>query len=93
MPNPPARCSKPATTAAAPSLPGGPQARHQPPGRRSHYLAALHTLQAGNLLDEAVATAERELGELADDTETLYAVVVLACACGRPDVADRPPAA
>lgn len=57
--------------------------------RRSHYLAALHTLQAGNLLDEAVATAERELGDLADDTETLYAVVVLARACGRPDVADR----
>ena len=57
--------------------------------RRSHYLAALHTLQAGNLLDEAVATAERELGDLADDTETLYAVVVLARACGRADVADR----
>lgn len=57
--------------------------------RRSHYLAALHTLQAGNLLDEAVTTAERELDDLADDTETLYAVVVLARACGRPDVADR----
>ena len=57
--------------------------------RRQHYLAALHTLQAGNLLDEAIATAERELGDLADDTETLYAVVVLARACNRPDVADR----
>ena len=57
--------------------------------RRQHYLAALHALQAGNLLDEAIATAERELGDLADDTETLYAVVVLARACNRPDVADR----
>ncbi|MDD3353223.1 tetratricopeptide repeat protein [Zoogloea sp.] len=57
--------------------------------RREHFLAAVHTLQAGNLLDEAIATAERELGDLGEDTETLYALVVLARACNRPDVADR----
>lgn len=56
---------------------------------RDYYLTALRTLQAGNLLSEALRTAEREIGPLADDHETLYFVTQLARAAGQPEVADR----
>jgi len=60
------------------------------PGQaRTYYLAALRTLQSGNLLAEALSTAEREIGPLADDHDTLFFVTQLARAAGRPDIADR----
>ncbi len=52
-------------------------------------LNALRTLQSGNLLADALSTAEQEIGDLADDHDTLYFVTNLARAAGRPDVADR----
>ena len=56
---------------------------------RAYYLEGLRTLQSGNLLAEAIAVAETELGDLANDEETILAVVKLALAAGRPDVAER----
>ncbi|MBT9516655.1 MAG: tetratricopeptide repeat protein [Methyloversatilis discipulorum] len=57
--------------------------------RRQLFLQALRTLQSGNLLDLALDTAEREIGELANDTEVLYYLVTLARAANRPDAAAR----
>lgn len=57
--------------------------------QRRYFIESIRALQAGNLLDQALATAERELGTLADDTETLYFMVELARAANRPDIADR----
>lgn len=56
---------------------------------RTCFLSALRTLQSGNLLADALSTAERDIGDLADDQETLIFVTHLARAAGRPDVADR----
>ena len=50
---------------------------------------ALRTLRAGNDPAGALALAERELGPLADDRDTLLLVIEIARAAGRPDVADR----
>jgi hypothetical protein len=58
-------------------------------GQRQYFLEALRTLQSGNLLAEALETAETHMGDLADDPETLYYVVELARAAGRPDLADK----
>ncbi|MFX4324628.1 hypothetical protein ABTA53_18615, partial [Acinetobacter baumannii] len=57
--------------------------------RRQLFLQALRTLQSGNLLDLALDTAEREIGELANDTEVLYYLVTLARAANRPEAAAR----
>jgi len=56
---------------------------------RTYFLEGLRTLQSGNLLAEAIAAAEGQLGSLAQDEETILAVVQLALASGRPDVAER----
>ncbi|MBS0336153.1 MAG: tetratricopeptide repeat protein [Proteobacteria bacterium] len=67
-------------------------ARTRAPDRdsaRAYYLEGLRTLQSGNLLAEALAAAEAELGDLAGDEEAILAVVKLALAAGRPDVAER----
>jgi Tfp pilus assembly protein PilF len=67
-------------------------ARARAPDRdsaRAYYLEGVRTLQSGNLLAEAIAAAETELGDLATDEETILAVVKLALAAGRPDVAER----
>lgn len=53
------------------------------------FLSALATLQSGNQLSDALFLAERDIGELADDSETLFYLTNLARAAGRPDVADR----
>ena len=56
---------------------------------RAYYLEGVRTLQAGNLLGEAIAAAEAELGDLANDEETILALVKVALASGRPDIAER----
>ncbi|MGR5513717.1 hypothetical protein ACPV4Q_22725, partial [Vibrio diabolicus] len=43
----------------------------------------------GNLLDEAMTEAQRRVGPLIDDTETLRFLTRLAQACNRPDLADQ----
>lgn len=53
------------------------------------FLNALRTLQSGNLLNEAMATAEREIEPLGNDSETLLFLTRLARSAGRPDLADR----
>lgn len=53
------------------------------------FLEGVRTLQSGNLLAEAIAAAEAELGDLAGDEDTVLALVRLALASGRPDVAER----
>lgn len=59
-----------------------PQARH--------YLhAALRALQSGDQPLAAVELGERNLGEFADDQETLFLMVNLARAAGRYDIAER----
>lgn len=56
---------------------------------KDYYLEGVRTLQSGNLLDEAIAAAEAQLGDLAGDEETILAIVQLALASGRPDIAQR----
>ncbi len=53
------------------------------------FLNALRTLQSGNLLNEAMAAAEREIEPLSNDSETLLFLTQLARSAGRPDLADR----
>jgi hypothetical protein len=50
---------------------------------------ALRTLRSGNQPAAALAVAERELGDLADDPDTLFLLIEIARAAGRPDVADH----
>jgi predicted Zn-dependent protease len=57
--------------------------------RRTHFLLALRTLQAGNLLDEALTAADERLGPLAQDEATLLYLVKLARAADRPAMAER----
>lgn len=57
--------------------------------RRRDFLASVRALQAGNLMDEAVNTAERNVGDLADDKSTLAFLLNLARAAHRPDLVDR----
>ncbi len=56
---------------------------------RAWYLEGVRTLQSGNLLAEAIAAAEAQLGDLADDEDTILALVKIALASGRPDLAQR----
>jgi tetratricopeptide (TPR) repeat protein len=46
--------------------------------RRKWFLAAIKSLQAGNLLDEAIAAAEKHVSGLEDDRETLLFLARLA---------------
>ncbi|MFK9827924.1 hypothetical protein ACJENK_25515, partial [Escherichia coli] len=39
--------------------------------QRRYFIAGLKALQGGNLLDEAMTEAQRRVGPLIDDTETL----------------------
>ncbi|RZT36431.1 tetratricopeptide repeat protein [Cupriavidus agavae] len=57
--------------------------------QRTMYLQALQTLQAGNLLDEALVQAERHGGKLLDDAEVLRFLTRLALAANRPDIAAK----
>ena len=56
---------------------------------KQFFHEALRTLRAGNDPVGALALAERELGALVEDQETLYLVIEIARAAGRPDIADR----
>jgi hypothetical protein len=60
-----------------------------PDARRTYFLAAMRDLESGNRVADALALAERELAELADDRAVLLELVRLARAAGRPDVAER----
>jgi hypothetical protein len=56
---------------------------------RRLYLAALNALEGSGQAARALAAADRELGTLAADTETLEFLTRLALAANRPDVAQR----
>ncbi|MFN4326053.1 MAG: tetratricopeptide repeat protein [Azonexus sp.] len=56
---------------------------------RRHFHAALRALQSGNQLAAALELGERELGDLADDPDTLLLLTEISRAAGRPDIADR----
>ncbi|SOZ08718.1 tetratricopeptide repeat protein [Cupriavidus taiwanensis] len=57
--------------------------------RRALFLKAVQTLQSGNLLDEALAQAERHGGTLLDDPEVLRYLTRLALAANKPEQASR----
>jgi predicted negative regulator of RcsB-dependent stress response len=57
--------------------------------RREYFLAALRDLESGNRPEAALALAERELMELADDRAVLLELVRLARAVPRPDRAEH----
>ena len=57
--------------------------------RREHFLDALRNLQAGGLNQEALEVAERDIGPLAQDRQTLLFLTRLAQAANRPDLAQR----
>ncbi|MFS8977395.1 tetratricopeptide repeat protein [Cupriavidus necator] len=57
--------------------------------QRALFLKAVQTLQSGNLLDEALAEAERHAGPLLDDPEVLRYLTKLALAANRPEQASR----
>jgi hypothetical protein len=57
--------------------------------RRQAYIAGLRALQQGNLMADAVAAGERELKDLGEDREALYALVEVARAANRIDIADK----
>lgn len=65
------------------------QSATAPAEARRYLHAALRALQSGNRPAAAVELGERNLGELADDQETLVLMINLARAAGRPDVAER----
>lgn len=64
-------------------------ATDDPVKAKAYYLAAARALQSGNQPVAALALAERELGDLADDSEVLLFITNLARAAGRPDIAQR----
>src|SRR5581483_5658272 len=53
------------------------------------FIAGVRALQAGNLLDEALAQAQLHLDGLAGDRRTLEVLLQLARAAQRPDLVDR----
>lgn len=55
-----------------------------PDGRRAYFIAGLRSLQAGNLLKEALTAADRHLDGLADDRTTLLFLTRLSLAAGQP---------
>lgn len=60
-----------------------------PAQAKAYYDAAVAALRSGNQTAAALALAERELGPLADDPQTLFMLTQLARAAGRPDVAEH----
>ncbi|MDY0105478.1 MAG: tetratricopeptide repeat protein [Giesbergeria sp.] len=59
------------------------------PTAKRHYLAAVAAMQASGQAAAALELAERELGDLHDDRDTLLLLVQLARSAGRPDIAER----
>ncbi len=60
-----------------------------PAQAKAYFLAAARALQSGNLPGDALAMAEQDIGDLAEDREALFFIVQLARAAGHPEVADR----
>lgn len=60
-----------------------------PDQAKAYYNAAVAALRSGNQPQAALALAERELGPLADDPQTLFMLTQLARAAGRPDIAEH----
>lgn len=60
-----------------------------PAQAKAYYGAAIAALRSGNQTAAALELAERELGPLADDPQTLFMLTQLARAAGRPDVAEH----
>lgn len=56
---------------------------------RAAFIAGVRALQAGNLVDEALAQAQAHVDGLADDRQTLEVLLQLARAAQRPDLVDR----
>lgn len=61
----------------------------EPEQAKAYYNAAVTALRSGNQPQAALALAERELGPLADDPQTLFMLTQLARAAGRPDIAEH----
>lgn len=57
--------------------------------RRMFFLQGLGVLQEGNLYRDVMVAADRHIGPLADDRETMIALTRLALAVGYPDRAQR----
>lgn len=57
--------------------------------QRRYFMEGLRTLQAGGLLDEALAAAERHIGPFAHDIAILKFLARLAQSANRPDIAER----
>lgn len=57
--------------------------------RRMLFLQGLRVLQEGNLYHDVMVAADRHIGPLADDRETMIALTRLALAAGYPDRAQR----
>lgn len=57
--------------------------------QRRLFLSGIRTLQSGNLLQEAVAAAEKYQQPLSGDRQTLLALTRLALAANRPDLAQK----
>lgn len=56
---------------------------------RAAFIAGVRALQAGNLLDEALAQAQGHLSGLENDRQSLEVLLQLARAAHRPDLVDR----
>ncbi|MDB5760274.1 MAG: repeat containing protein, partial [Burkholderia sp.] len=57
--------------------------------QRAYFVEGLRTLQAGGLMNEALAAAERRIGPFAHDIAMLKFLARLAQAANRPDIAER----
>ena len=57
--------------------------------KREYYMEGVRTLMAGNLYDEAIREADRKLGPLDGDIDTLKFLARTAQAANRPDAAQR----
>lgn len=57
--------------------------------QRGYFLEGLRNLQAGGLLNEALAAAERHIGPFAHDIALLKFLARLAQSANRPDIAER----
>lgn len=56
--------------------------------RRRYFIDGLRVLQSGNMLSEAMVQAQRRVGDLNNDVETLRFLTRLALSANRPDLAE-----
>jgi thioredoxin-like negative regulator of GroEL len=59
------------------------------PLRRRYFIDGLRLLQSGNMLPDAMLQAEKRLGDLRNDAETLRFLTRLAMSANRPDLAEK----